>query len=595
MKVAAVIQARMGSTRFPGKVLAPLAGKPILWHVIHRLRRCKTVGVVAVATSSSPSDDPLERFCAEEGVPVIRGPEHDVLRRYVLAQERFEADVIVRVTGDAPLVDPGLVDQMVLQLTRDGADWCTGDDSIPSLHEGFDLFTAQALRKLSEVAGDDPVAREHVSAYFKQHPGFVRATAISIPESHRYDEHARMSVDTPADLRFLEALYRSCGASTGALCMDEVVRALRDHPQLSGINRHVRQKTATERTRTVVFRCDGDETVGLGHTTRCLAVAEELRDRLGWGVTFAMMREGPGAAAVRRVGFGLEIHGAGSEASWLDRVLGHTGADALVLDIRTDLPRASLERWRERACTLAVIDDPHERRLAADLAFYPPVPTVFSMDWSGFDGTLLVGWEWIPLRKGLTPLAHRSHGPPHVLVTMGGVDPAGLTARVVSILSSIQIPMAVTVLLGPAFSGRNDAEAVLSTASRPVRIVRAPQDPVAVMREADLAVVAFGTTAYELAALGVPTVLISLDDDHARSASAFHGAGMALSVGVHDRLPDQAIAEAVMELLSDPSKRQRLGSHGRNRIDGQGRRRIAERIAARVRETEAGPATARER
>ena len=100
LRVAAIIQARMGSSRFPGKVLKPLAGRPVLWHVIHRLKKCVTVTDVAVATSVNSADDPLAEFCAREKVPCIRGSEENVLDRYRQAAQALEADVIVRVTGD---------------------------------------------------------------------------------------------------------------------------------------------------------------------------------------------------------------------------------------------------------------------------------------------------------------------------------------------------------------------------------------------------------------------------------------------------------------------------------------------------------------
>ena len=99
-RVAAIIQARMGSTRLPGKVLMPLSGKPVLWHIIHRLRKCRMVDVVAIATSDQPCDDPLVEFARNEGVELVRGPEDNVLQRYALAAEKLAPDYIVRVTGE---------------------------------------------------------------------------------------------------------------------------------------------------------------------------------------------------------------------------------------------------------------------------------------------------------------------------------------------------------------------------------------------------------------------------------------------------------------------------------------------------------------
>ena len=117
-RVAAIIQARMGSSRLPGKVLMPLVGKPVLWHIIHRLRKSRTVDVIAIATSDRPDDDALVEFANREDIPLIRGPVDNVLLRYAKAAEELDPDVIVRVTGDAPLIDPATVDKLVEKLIR---------------------------------------------------------------------------------------------------------------------------------------------------------------------------------------------------------------------------------------------------------------------------------------------------------------------------------------------------------------------------------------------------------------------------------------------------------------------------------------------
>src|SRR5262249_50450486 len=114
--VVAVIQARMGSSRLPGKVLMPVARKPLLWHILHRLGQCRTVDRVVVATSTDPRDDALQQFCAQQGVTCIRGPLQNVLERYRLAAIATGAQTLLRVTGDSPLIDPGLIDYLVSGL-----------------------------------------------------------------------------------------------------------------------------------------------------------------------------------------------------------------------------------------------------------------------------------------------------------------------------------------------------------------------------------------------------------------------------------------------------------------------------------------------
>src|SRR5258708_33467510 len=202
--VVAVVQARMGSSRLPGKVLMPVAGKPILWHILHRLGQCRSVDTIAVATSTDPLDDAIEQFCSETGVICVRGPLQNVLERYRLAAAKTGAQTLLRVTGDAPLIDPGLIDYLVSGMA--GADFVQFEAGALCAHEGVDVFSRKALDWLVTHAGDDEIAREHVTSYFKRSPDQVRTVYLpAYPPLARRPE--RISVDTPEDMDFLRAVY----------------------------------------------------------------------------------------------------------------------------------------------------------------------------------------------------------------------------------------------------------------------------------------------------------------------------------------------------------------------------------------------------
>src|ERR1700744_6186047 len=113
IRVVAVIQARMGSTRLPGKVLKPVAGKPLLWHIVHRLKASALIEDIAVATTTNPRDDAIVEFGQAHGVTIVRGPEDDVLARFARAAEVLDADIVVRVSSDAPFLDAGFIDHLV--------------------------------------------------------------------------------------------------------------------------------------------------------------------------------------------------------------------------------------------------------------------------------------------------------------------------------------------------------------------------------------------------------------------------------------------------------------------------------------------------
>jgi spore coat polysaccharide biosynthesis protein SpsF (cytidylyltransferase family)/aryl-alcohol dehydrogenase-like predicted oxidoreductase len=254
--VVAVIQARMGSSRLPGKVLMPVAGKPVLWHILHRLGQCRTVDAAAIATSADPRDDAIESFCAEEGVTCVRGSLQNVLERYRLAADRTGAKTLLRVTGDSPLIDPGLIDYLVAGLGT--ADFVQFQEGALCAHEGVDVFSRAALDWLTAHAAEDEIAREHVTSYFKRHPGKVR-TAILPAYAPLAFESVRISVDTPDDLAFLRAVYARLEAPPGELPLAAVLKLLRDEPQYRAINAHIRQKPVTE-----VERPDAARRLGIG-------------------------------------------------------------------------------------------------------------------------------------------------------------------------------------------------------------------------------------------------------------------------------------------------------------------------------------------
>lgn len=185
-----------------GKVLKPLAGKPILWHVVHRLNKADKIDLVIVATSNADEDNAILDFCREHGIRVFRGPEQNVLARYSLVIQELDPEIIVRVTGDAPLIDPESIDQMIAKVIQSRAGFCTFEPTVPSIHEGFSVLTKDAFDILEATASDDLIAQEHVTGYFKNNSELVSATSVPVPEEEQFE--ARISVDTPEDLNFPE-------------------------------------------------------------------------------------------------------------------------------------------------------------------------------------------------------------------------------------------------------------------------------------------------------------------------------------------------------------------------------------------------------
>ena len=235
--VLAIIQARMGSTRLPGKVLADICGKPMLWHVVHRVQNAQSIDHVAVATSVNPKDDLVSDFCANNNIPCFRGSETDVLDRFYMATKQFKANVVVRVTADCPLIDPLVIDKVVDTYHTGDYDYVTNTLRY-TYPDGVDVevFSFAALERAWQEA-TLPLEREHVTPYLRNSDSFrIHNVENEIDLSNRY---LRWTVDEPSDLEFIRALYSKNGSGGLALSMDAVLRLLDQEPELTKINNSI--------------------------------------------------------------------------------------------------------------------------------------------------------------------------------------------------------------------------------------------------------------------------------------------------------------------------------------------------------------------
>lgn len=240
-EVACIVQARTGSTRLPGKVLKTLAGRPMLSHLIERLKEAVTLDTIVIATTHLPQDDPIVALAEQHRVAWYRGSQEDVLGRYAGAAEMVNAEVVVRITSDCPLIDPVTVDNVVRYFLAHEYDYVAAGVG-SGFPRGLDteVCTREALMKAHRLAEDAPF-REHVTLYIHRHPEIFRlASYPAPPELHHPDW--RLCVDEEDDFRLVEEIYKRLYRPGSPMDIREVVRLLENEPQLLQINAHVRQK-----------------------------------------------------------------------------------------------------------------------------------------------------------------------------------------------------------------------------------------------------------------------------------------------------------------------------------------------------------------
>lgn len=244
MRTVAIIQAHMGSSRLPGKVMLDLGGRPVLRRVVDRARRIAGVDEVVVACAALPQDDVLEAACREWGVAVHRGSDDDVLERFRGAARAHGADACVRITSDCPLLDPGVSGDIVRRFHQAQPDVDYASNKIPqSFPRGLDteVFTRAALERAAAEATEG-YERAHVTIHLYEHPERYRLLSVT-SDTDRADW--RWTLDTADDLAFLRDVYARLGPDDDFAWTD-VVALLRREPALMDINRHVVQKDARQ-------------------------------------------------------------------------------------------------------------------------------------------------------------------------------------------------------------------------------------------------------------------------------------------------------------------------------------------------------------
>lgn len=237
-----IVQARMTSTRLPGKVLREVAGKPLLEYQIERLRRARLADQIVVATTVNAADEPIVALCQRMSVPVWRGSEHDVLARYHDAAVAHHADVVVRVTSDCPVIDPQVLDATIgYYLDRRGQLDYASNSLERSFPRGLDaeVFAFKSLAEAFAEAVDEE-EREHVTPFLYRRPQRYRLANVACRED--FSGH-RWTVDTPEDFALISHLIGALHPVLPQFGLWDMVAWLKGRPGISALNAHIEQKT----------------------------------------------------------------------------------------------------------------------------------------------------------------------------------------------------------------------------------------------------------------------------------------------------------------------------------------------------------------
>lgn len=236
--VAAIIQARLGSTRLPGKVLKQLNRKPLLEHIVDRTKICKNIDYVLVATTNNPLDDDLCDWCKKNSIDCFRGDESNVLKRYYDAATAINANIIVRITADDPFKDPNVIDAVIEQLIEHELDF-SFNNSPPTFPEGLDteVFTYSAL-KSAYYSDTTKFEKEHVTQFFYHNSDKYKMMNYSYKEDL---SNIRLTIDSDEDFILAKKIYECLSPNGEMFYLDDILQLFKSHKELLEINKNVKR------------------------------------------------------------------------------------------------------------------------------------------------------------------------------------------------------------------------------------------------------------------------------------------------------------------------------------------------------------------
>ena len=243
-KIVAIIEARMTSRRLPGKVLMPAAGRPLLGHLVRRLQQTPSIGEIVIATTVNGTDEPLVALAREYSVGCFRGSEEDVMGRVLGAGEAAQADIVVNITGDCPLIDPLLNEQTIRMFLTNQCDYAT-NGHIHTFPGGYavQVYRLETLRRSGSMTSAS-LDREHVTLHIRNHPELFRHVILAAPPDQHWPE-IDLSLDEEADYLLLKKIFEHFGEDKPYFGCRETIELLKANPDWLDINRHVKRKGAT--------------------------------------------------------------------------------------------------------------------------------------------------------------------------------------------------------------------------------------------------------------------------------------------------------------------------------------------------------------
>jgi len=581
-KTIGIIIARMASTRLPGKALRLIEGKPLLSYTLERLKQVAGLDEIWLATTQHPSDEPLMLWAVENNVNAFAWPGEtdDLVGRVASVVRKAGAERFIAVLGDTPFVDSRFLNRCMTAM-NEHPDWesVSADHSEkPSVHSGFLCYRTAGWQKV-DAASQTAHHREHLASILSDKPDIVTVGHIKDDPLY-YEGPYRLTVDTQPDFILATKLIEQLAQPGEILSLEKILLYLRDHPELVEHNAHVRQRLAGETSPKVLIAVQAGGKYGNGHLARGKALARNLQEFFSASVsfwldtTYTILRQ-----EMLEEGYNV------IESSWsLPETVRQGGYNKVVIDFQDPVPPSLVEGLRMAApnTTVIPIDNNGMGCMVADAVIFPNAHACPDPRWASRQEHIFQGALYVILGVNFLYNPQNEHlskklDCPAILITMGGVDPNRLSEKILDAVKDIR-DCHFDLVIPPQYPHPEELEKIATRMPSTITLHWRLDNIRPLMQRATVAVATFGVTAYELAHMGVPTILIGHNASQVPDIERFCTHGSATSMGDGEAVSPEALCAQITALIQDTDKRNAMHENGKQLVDMQGAYRVAELV-----------------
>lgn len=579
-KVGIIIQARMTSTRLPGKILMDVGGIPLLEFIIRRLETLTNNIDLIVATTTDSEDDKIVKLCESINIPYYRGARENVLNRYVECAKKYNIEVVIRVCSDCPFIDPSGINELIKIYHQNPT-----TDLVHNKHKsgyplgtGAELVTLKAL-EIAERNANKEYQKEHVLPYILENSDKFYIIKVNAPDYLRRFNYY-LTVDFPEDLKLIREIVRRIeGNKKEKTPLGKIIKLLDENPSLVNINSNCMRVLKIYPLKSILFRADGSKQIGMGHITRGIEVAKYLKDYCD-RIYFLTKNNPIAIDYIHKNGFNTIIFQNTSYKeinTKIEEIFDEGRFDDIILDLY-NIHQSDIDFYK-KFCNRVICftDETYKLEIVADIifAFSPNQKEEYYTNIS--KGIFYVGPKYEPLNPVFSNKRKKvKEKIEQILVTMGGGDRNNLTTRVLNNLLGMNYNFEITAILGHGF-GETNLNTINRYREQSVIIKKNVEDMYSEMLKTDIGICSAGNTLVEFMSLGIPTLVLPQTKRENEHATAFEKRGAILKVPNYgSEIEDVSILKLLKKLVTNVDLREKISKSALEIVDGKGIYRIVD-------------------